>query len=63
MSDNGDSASVVASNTDKDKQENVPRVPHRPAPPIPAPKYKMTSSKQIHNTLIINITFTNSSMI
>ena len=50
MSDNGDSASVVASNTDKDKQENVPRVPHRPAPPIPAPKYKMTSSKQIHNT-------------
>ena len=50
MSDNGDSASVVASNTDKDKQENVPRVPHRPAPPIPAPKYKMTSGRQIHNT-------------
>ena len=50
MSDNGDSASVVASNTDKTKEENVPRVPHRPAPPIPAPKYKMTSSRQIYNT-------------
>lgn len=50
MSDNGDSASVVASNTDKNKEENVPRVPHRPAPPIPAPKYKMTSSR--HNSTI-----------
>ena len=44
MSENGDAASVVASNTDENKNQNIPRTPHRPAPPIPAPKYKMTSS-------------------
>ena len=44
MSDNGDTASVVAPSSDQNKNENIPRTPHRPAPPIPAPKYKMTSS-------------------
>ena len=44
MSENGDTASVVGSKTDQNKNECAPRTPHRPAPPIPAPKYKMTSS-------------------
>ena len=44
MSDAGDSAYVVvAQSSDKNTKENVPRLPHRPAPPVPLPKYKMTA--------------------
>ena len=44
MSDAGDSAYVVvAQSADKNTKENVPRMPHRPAPPVPLPKYKMTA--------------------
>merc|ERR1719479_376812 len=41
MSDAGDSAYAVAQSSDKNTKENVPRIPHRPAPPVPVPKYKM----------------------
>ena len=43
MLDNGDTASVVAPNPEPDKNENIPRPPHSPAPPIPAPKYESKS--------------------
>ena len=43
MSDAGDSAYAVAQSLDKNTKENVPRIPHRPAPPVPVPKYKMTA--------------------
>ena len=43
MSDAGDSAYVVIQSSDKNTKENVPRIPHRPAPPVPVPKYKMTA--------------------
>ena len=43
MSDAGDSSYVVVHSSDKNDKENVPRIPHRPAPPVPVPKYKMTA--------------------
>ena len=43
MSDAGDSSYVVVQSSDKNTKENVPRIPHRPAPPVPVPKYKMTA--------------------
>ena len=49
MSETGDTAPVVVQNTDNNSNGNVPRMPHRPAPPIPTPKYKMTAG--IHKTI------------
>ena len=46
MSDTAETTSVVAQTADANTKEATPRLPHRPAPPVPAPKYKMTSGKQ-----------------
>ena len=46
MSDNGDTASIVAQTANQTSDENVPRIPSRPAPPVPLPKYKMTAGER-----------------
>ena len=45
MSDTAETSSVVAQSADSNQKENAPRLPHRPAPPIPTPKYKMTAGE------------------
>ena len=65
MSDAGDSSYVVVQSSDKNTKENVPRIPHRPAPPVPVPKYKMTAGMfeikrydGLKNRIFFNIQFT-----
>lgn len=43
ISDTAETSSVGAQSADSNQKENTPRLPHRPAPPIPTPKYKMTA--------------------
>ena len=39
-----DIAETPAAGNNTATNKNGPRQPHRPAPPIPAPKYKLTQS-------------------
>ena len=53
MSDTAESPSVGMPSTDAALNgTSAPRLPHRPAPPVPAPIYKMTSGK-CSNELVV----------
>ena len=55
MSDTAESPSVGMPSTDAALNgTSAPRLPHRPAPPVPAPIYKMTSGKS-SNKLVVSV--------